>query len=406
MSLAQHPRPTADGPVHAGADAAHPTSGLPPRLAGVLRSAHLPALDGLRAVAVFLVIVMHFGFERVPGAYGVVVFFVISGFLITWLLLHEYDRTSTVSLRRFYWRRTLRIFPAFYVYAVGLLALLVVTHRPVPWSHAASALAYVSNYFEALRGEQNNGFSHTWSLAIEEQFYVLWPAAFLWLRRRPSGALVPLLGAVVAIWVYRAVAVLAFGISDSYAYAATECRADALLVGCALAIVLHDARATGRGRSTLDALTRHPAQSLVTVALLVAVVWASAVELTPRFRDLFGHALVPPLLAVLLVQLMAWHRSAIWSWTAWPFVAWLGRLSYSLYLYQQLTLHPASRVLARLPLAARFSGAIAFTVAVAAASYYLVERPVLRWRDRRTAGTRAAPAVGGPVSATSSEPAL
>lgn len=134
---------------------------LPTRLESKLTQSHIPALDGLRALAVFLVIVAHFGFVMVPGAHGVMIFFVLSGFLITWLLLKENERYGAVSLAAFYKRRTLRIFPAFYVYWVLMIALLVGTGRAVPWPHAWSALFYTSNYYSAIHGDPNNGFSHT-----------------------------------------------------------------------------------------------------------------------------------------------------------------------------------------------------------------------------------------------------
>lgn len=147
-----------------------------------LSHSHIPALDGIRAVAVFLVIGSHFGFALVPGTQGVMIFFVLSGFLITWLLLKENERYGSVSLAGFYKRRTLRIFPAFYVYWLIVVTLLIGTGRAVPWPHAWSSLLYVSNYYSAINGDPNNGFSHTWSLAIEEQFYLLWPLVFLMLR--------------------------------------------------------------------------------------------------------------------------------------------------------------------------------------------------------------------------------
>src|SRR6266545_3183390 len=146
------------------------------RLQDSLTSTHIPALDGMRAVAVFLVIFYHFGFDWVPGAHGVMIFFVLSGFLITRLLLLENEKFGRISLKAFYLRRVLRIFPAFYCYWGILVAFLLLTGKQILWPHAWSALSYLSNYYVALNGDPNNGFSHTWSLGIEEQFYLLWPA--------------------------------------------------------------------------------------------------------------------------------------------------------------------------------------------------------------------------------------
>src|SRR5438105_3314001 len=163
-----------------------PAATSPPSTLGRSLSArHLPALDGLRMVSAFLVVLYHSGFEHVPGGHGVLAFFVISGFLITWLLLQEEARRGAVSLRLFYVRRTLRIFPAFYAFWLLWTGALLLSGRPIHWPQALSALGYVSNYYQAISGDPNTGYSHTWSLAIEEQFYLLWPMSFIALRRRP-----------------------------------------------------------------------------------------------------------------------------------------------------------------------------------------------------------------------------
>src|SRR5215203_3503971 len=119
----------------------------------------------------------------VNGGLGVTIFFVLSGFLITWLLLKEEAKWGDVSLRLFYLRRSLRIFPAFYVFwAVIVIGMGVLRHKPVAWPQAISALFYTSNYYQAITGNWQTALFHTWSLAIEEQFYLLWPALFMALR--------------------------------------------------------------------------------------------------------------------------------------------------------------------------------------------------------------------------------
>ena len=121
-----------------------PSVRLPASVVAGLATGHLPGLDGLRAVAVFLVILYHAGFGA-PGGLGVLMFFVISGFLITWLLLKEYERRGTVSLHQFYWRRVLRIVPAFYVYWLLMLGIYLAGQAPVNWPQAIASLLYVNN---------------------------------------------------------------------------------------------------------------------------------------------------------------------------------------------------------------------------------------------------------------------
>ena len=338
-----------------------------------LHRTHIPALDGLRAIAVFLVIFYHFGFSRVPGGRGVTAFFVLSGFLITWLLLKENEKSGTVSLSGFYMRRVLRIFPAFYCYWTLLIILLFLKHQVIPWPHAWSSVFYTSNYYIALNGDPENGFSHTWSLAIEEQFYLLWPLAFLLWRRnlaRLTGHLVCIIGAV---WLYRALLVFLLKVDQAYIYAAFDTRLDHLMVGCLLAVVLK----RGVLLSFWKAVCSSVYLPLLTVALLAASIFLGGL-FYDRYRDVFGFAVEPILFAVLVVQLISFCSSLPWRWIEWPVLQYLGRISYSLYLYQQITLHPVRRVLAAQPVVLQLAAAVIFTVIVATASYYLIERPFLK----------------------------
>src|SRR5690242_8294288 len=210
-----------------------------------LRLPAIPALDGIRAICVFLVIFYHLGFERtlpfVPGPLGVLGFFVLSGFLITWLLLKEHEKSGSISLRGFYRRRALRIFPAFYVFwllAVGS-RLLAHGEGQLPWSQAFSAFFYVSNYFHAILHPSPDFILHTWSLSAEEQFYLLWPLTFLVFARKRRRLIAFLSLLIAAIWVHR-IHLWIVAHAAYYVTYAFDTRADALLVGCLLALVLKE----------------------------------------------------------------------------------------------------------------------------------------------------------------------
>jgi len=355
-------------------------------LRGGLALSQLPALDGLRAVAAFLVVMYHFGVGNTSGGLGVLTFFVLSGFLITWLLLKEYDRYGNVSLRQFYTRRSLRIFPAFYCYFGGLLLLLVIFNKRVVWGQAAWAALYVSNYYQAIWGDPNTGFSHAWSLAIEEQFYLLWAPAFVWLRKR-TGSMLPVLASTIgALWIYRAGLVLA-GVGHGYVYEAFDTRADHLLIGCALAVMLREERAPG----LWNALCGSSIWPVITVGLL-----ATSTRLGDAYgtfyRDVIGFAVEPVLVAVLIPQLIAFRGAAVGAWLNWAWVRYLGRISYSVYLYQQIVVGPAKTLLATAPAPVQLLGAITVIIALGSASYYLVERPFLRLKKR--IGSRDGDAAG------------
>ena len=337
---------------------------------------NIPALDGMRAVAVFLVIFYHFGFDRVPGGLGVLIFFVLSGFLITWLLLKENNSTGAVSIRGFYIRRALRIFPAFYCFWLGTAALLIVTHRAVDWPHALSALCYTSNYYQGIVRPPDSFVSHTWSLAIEEQFYLLWPGIFYLFRSRLKILTGLVAGIIVCVWTWRLVLQFAFHVNQSYIYRAFETRIDHLMVGCLLALLIRQGAAT----SLLAKCCRHIWTPLVPAGLLF--VSACVFGQSPDYRDSIGFILEPLLVAMLLVQLIYFESTSLWKWTNTSVMRWLGRISYSLYLYQQITLHPAQRLLARFPVAVQLLAGTAFTIVMAAASFYLVERYFLQLKRK------------------------
>src|SRR5262249_39144721 len=151
----------------------------------------------------------------------------------------ENEKYGRVSIKAFYRRRVLRIFPAFYVYWAGLICLLLLLKgKNLIWPQAISAFFYVSNYYNAILGDPNTGFSHTWSLAIEEQFYLLWPFIFVLLRndlKRMTKFLVILIGAV---WLHRLSLYYIFHVNQAYFYASFDTRLDGLMVGCLFAVLL------------------------------------------------------------------------------------------------------------------------------------------------------------------------
>jgi peptidoglycan/LPS O-acetylase OafA/YrhL len=356
---------------------AHRTASLPAQLESGLKELQLAGLDGLRAIAAFMVVFSHFGISLVSGGAGVLIFFVLSGFLITWLLLRENDEFGTVSLRKFYMRRSLRIFPAFYCYAAVLFSVLMIRHTRIVWPQALAALFYVGNYYQALNGDPNTGFSHTWSLAIEEQFYVLWPITFLLLRRNYKRMSQYLAGAILAIWIYREALVFIFDVYQGYIYEAFDTRADHLLMGCLLAVALR-ARLVPRFWNWISVRSWVAAVIAVMLAISSVTEWAYGAV----YRDSISFIVSPLLTAVWITQLIALRNAPLWRWTSWGWVRFLGRISYSIYLYQQLMVSVPKKLLAHQPVVVQLVATIALIVAVASASHFFVERPFLRLKTR------------------------
>jgi peptidoglycan/LPS O-acetylase OafA/YrhL len=337
----------------------------------------IPGLDGVRMIAVFLVILYHFGFSFVPGGHGVMIFFVLSGFLITWLLLEEQANSGTVSLRNFYWRRTLRIFPAFYAFWFAIIAIVVLRDHGRPSAHAWSAFFYVSNYYSALHHHPVNAFSHTWSLGIEEWFYLIWPIVFLLCRSNLRLMTRVLVAVIACVAIHRALLSYVFAVDESYIYSAFDTRVDQLMAGCLLAVLLK--------RRALEwfwaRVCSHPIAPLVTIALVIASMMLGRV-LGAHSRDVFGFAVQPILYAVFLAQVITLSGTPMWSWLDAAPIRYLGRISYPLYLYQEVTLYPVRRLLAAYSVPLQLVVAIAVTIVVASLSYYIVERPFLRLRHR------------------------
>ncbi len=367
-------------------------------------SRHIPSLDGLRGVAILLVLVSHAaGTANFPlpeagmwyamqGGVGVDVFFVISGFLITTLLLRERDKTGTVSLRGFYARRALRILPAF-VFYLGALAVLDrlgwVQLIPRDWIAAST---YTVNFFSGIAPP----VSHIWSLSVEEHFYLLWPPLLVMLgvRRAAIAALMCLLAEPIIRWItYR----YSGGVFDiDYV---TFTRVDGIATGCVMAFL---ARAPGP-RPFLRHLDARPAAwflaGLCTLALSLFVL---------------GHSgkytiVAKPFVNALAIGVMIWTATrfpatSVGRMLNFEPLAWIGRISYSLYIWQQLFLvgfkGPSWM--------GEFPQNVGLSLAAAVASYYLNERPYLSFKRRfRTAGVpRAADTseISG-ASAQPSEPA-
>jgi|SRR5271165_4011521 len=316
----------------------------------------IPSLDGLRAISIAMVVLSHLvkwnhislGLVSTYGALGVQVFFVLSGFLITNLLLREQERTSTISLQDFYIRRAYRIFPAAFVF---LAVVIVLYWHQMHWYHVAAAVFYVAN-MDLTRPWI---FGHLWSLSIEEQFYLLWPLTLkMWNRHRVA----ILLGVSVASPVF-CTALYAFK-AHGPSIGSLPVFADQLAIGCLLAVFA----------PRLPRISGYIA--LLMVLGIVFIPWFPA---TSAARSLFMLFVLRPLLNVSIAGVVLHVIQVPYRALNWAPVAWLGKISYSLYLWQELfcankTLHWGYSL--ALP-----------ALGCAAVSYYLVEQPMLRLRDKR-----------------------
>jgi peptidoglycan/LPS O-acetylase OafA/YrhL len=343
---------------------------------------HHRALDGVRGIAISVVVLFHVdGLPFTGGFVGVDVFFVLSGFLITSLLYEEWSRASTIALGSFYARRALRILPPLVLMtSASLLFAAMLGARGRAGEMLATvikAFAFVANWFNAFVVLSHQALGHVWSLSIEEQFYLVWPIVLLtmlrrgWTRWAIGGLLiVASLGSACARALY-----WAGGAGFFRAYYSTDSRVDGLLLGSLAALLV--AWRVGP-RSCVGIAVQN---ALATLALVSVVVISLVASVSSNWIYDFGLLLLNVGIAVLLSCLVTSPWTVLRAILELGPVVWLGRISYGVYLWHVPTFWAAdqigwsSYVLGRLVPAA-------IAILIAAASFYLVERPLLRLRSR------------------------
>jgi peptidoglycan/LPS O-acetylase OafA/YrhL len=340
-----------------------------------------PALAGIRALAIVLVLLRHAAPSLFPGGgiVGVLMFFVLSGFLITWLLLDERDSTGRIRLRRFYLRRMARLAPAMWVMLAGYVAITAALgEHPVRlWQSVMLALTYTYSLVNPDWATPDLG--PMWSLSVEEQFYLLWPAVLiLVLRRRLSHRRLALVSGLAAL-VDASVRAALWPTVGNALYTLPVTWADALFIGGAVAALVRGGRWLQLPRKRLAA----PAGAAAVTGLLILCSACFVPDLKtagwlylaglPVLSLAAGAVIVGALTLAPLERLLAWRP-----------VVWTGDLSYSIYLWNFAFFVIVERHLGSSTgqLLVGRPVSIALTVLAAAGSYYLVERPTGR-RARR-----------------------
>lgn len=340
--------------------------------------ARLDALDGLRAVSIGLVMVSHGWLERwVPGGLGVTIFFFISGFIITRLMSIEYQRRGRLAIGAFYIRRFFRLMPALAAFMTLSLLFASVTGLPWRWQEVAAVWFYLANYYDLWVGFLSSGWHHplsiTWSLAIEEHFYLIFPSLFVLLYRQPRRFLVIIGVLAVLVLGWRLLLLQRYGLAglpEFRIYKGSDTRIDSILYGCALSVAL--AR-----YPQLQQRLSHWRWLLAGLALiLLSLLWRSE-----YFRESWRYTLQGVALFMMTPHLLfvpnLLNRCLSLGW-----VRHLGRISYSLYLYHWLVLLAVSVCLPDAPLTLRLPLFYGLSLVLAEVSYRWIERPAIRLGHR------------------------
>ena len=334
-----------------------------------------PSLDGLRALAVLLVAGVHTQPRLVPArAIGVDIFFVLSGFLITTLLVEELDGRGRVSIGRFYARRALRLLPALFGLLATVAVWAIVFATPDTRHNALDEIIAAASYTRNLTWWAHvpgNLLGHTWSLALEEQFYLVWPLVLiLCLRPRRSGA------GVAALFVVASIVIITLRLSGTVGPANLFIgRPDALLLGAALALARRNWSSGWHGVSASRRAA--PAAVIGTAALVLIASWDAADNLLSIGYTLAALATV--LLIYGLVALDEGGRSRVFAWP--PAVAF-GRVSYGFYLWHLPVLRWTDDRLVGQPALVRISIGLTLALIATLLSYRLIEQPMLRLKGR------------------------
>ena len=362
------------------------------------RLGYVPALDGVRALAITLVVLWHAFKWPLGGFLGVHVFFVLSGFLITSLLLQEWEAKGSVSLPSFYRRRALRLLPA--------LAVLLATYATIQttraavldraeldlWTSLKSVLYsafYVSNLVQAFGINLPDSLTHLWSLATEEQFYLLWPFLLVAALRVgvPQRFLEAFLLVGIAAVAGNRMYLALTGATPERLYYAPDTSFDPILIGCLLGLWF----VSGRVPRVLQRPDLLRPLALLAGLTMMAIVLVSSVQ----SRVFYWGLLLPfsVAAAIVLLFVVTDGRSGLARVLALPPLVFLGKVSYSLYLWHPLVLVVGAEV-ADVPKAL----GIGLSLVVASGSYFFVERPFLRRKARDRAEVDRRPPESGPIA--------
>ena len=340
----------------------------------VFRFRRLPQLDGFRGLAVLMVVVghwFHYGIRKgvlqglgiVLEEMGVFLFFVLSGFLITSLLLRERTDSGGISLRKFYILRALRLGPALLLFLAAVVILMSVRAIiDIPRYEVVASLFYGRNFFG-----KSNSLAHLWSLSLEEQFYLCWPLFFSVLPLRRSLSTIAMVTSVIAIW--RGVAIH-FHLLESNAgvyYMRPYFRFDS-----DRCVFSPGGRLERKYFEWVQTAARNIPAGLLWVLLLA---WSAMVTISyPVYLTVQSIVIV-----MLLAQIIAGASASSVALFEWPVLTYLGKISYSLYLWQQLflvTKEPSWGALRQFPMN------LAIPLALSVVSFHFIETPALRLKER------------------------
>ena len=345
-------------------------------------AAYKPYLDGVRGLSILLVAFSHGGLGHVvPGGLGVTIFFFISGYLITMLLLKEMREHGTVKLGDFYMRRLWRLMPALIIYIFLSLLTYIVFKQSIDIKEPLSSALYFSNYYNIFVGYEPlagtySPYSVLWSLAIEEHFYLFFAPLMVFVKTKRF-LIICIVFMLISPLIIRGFVThdMAANFSENYTYYATDARMDSIAYGCLLAII---------GYKSKPWLKPAHVVILALIGLLFTLTYRDV-----YFRQVIRYSAQGICLYFIFGELIyskkiEWLRRILST----PLMVFVGKLSYSLYLYHWIVLILMIAYLGRVQATLTWqAGYWVLSFGLASLSYYFVERPTLKLRVKY--GSRA-----------------
>jgi len=351
---------------------------------------HIPALDGLRGIAILAVMLYHLEkfipelHELTKGGFlGVDVFFVLSGFLITSILLKEHGKTEKIHLKNFYLRRLFRLIPAYWFFLVILYFFapffLPEIEIKVLYDNYSFLIAflYFTNWNRAgADGGIAGNLNHTWSLSIEEQFYIIWSLVlfFAFKENRSRRAIFTItIGGVALVIIWRLIRALT-GTGIDILYYSTDTRIDALLIGCAASMIY-------MWKLIPRSFFRSIYFDLLAFAAYLGIVWTF---FNASSKDISLYTALLPIFtgscAIIILWLMNREKTPVHFLLEFKPLQWVGKISYGLYLWHYLMYEFSKKTFTAVE--TQIAVGIALAFAVSALSYYIVELPFLKIKTR------------------------
>jgi peptidoglycan/LPS O-acetylase OafA/YrhL len=345
-----------------------------------MKHTYYPSLDGLRTVAVGIVLCAHGGVPYFrSGGVGVDMFFVLSGFLITTILSSEWSRSGGINFRNFYARRFLRLAPALFLTCAFVGVMKFWLEGKFPGTEIALSLSYMANWALALYNYQLTWLNHCWSLSIEEQFYMIWPMVVVLLERSvrsPKVKILFLVGMALALAIRRALMV---GIwPDERINFGLDTRMDTLICGAALAYFV---RGLPHGQLP-EALSKVIGRFLAPLAFVGMIAVIHTVTWYSPWMGWIGYVLVAGASVIVITDLVVGRHSLLAGPLAARPMVFIGKISYGLYLLHLPVYYIVEDLMPTAALPVRLAIKVSVSVVLAWLSFNLIEKRCLKLKSK------------------------